>query len=98
MIKVDGTQADIIKALRDAGCSVEMIQSATRRAGIPDLLVGRDGRNYLLEVKALVGKRDPKAKPMSAAQVAWWENWRGEGALVSTPEQALRAVGVKVSA
>lgn len=94
MIRVDASQAAIIKALKGAGCSVEMIQSATGKGGIPDLLVGCDGRNYLLECKVLKGKRRPKMTDLSPKQVAWHANWRGQRAVVCTAEEALSAVGL----
>lgn len=94
MIKTDSTQPAIVAALKAAGATVELIQSATGRPGIPDLLVGFRGVNYLLEVKRLVGKRDPHPAPLSAEQVAWFEKWEGGGEVVCSPESALAAIGL----
>lgn len=94
MIKVDATQGAIVKALKGAGCSVEMIQSATGKGGIPDLLVGRKGMNYLLECKVLKGKREPKMTDLSPKQVEWHAAWRGQRSVVCTSEEAFRVVGL----
>jgi Holliday junction resolvase len=87
MYQADGNQADIRKVLIAAGCSVELIEGANGRAGVPDMLVGRDGRNYVLEVKR------PKVGKLSVKQEAWHRCWRGRVDVVRTPEEALRAVG-----
>src|SRR5258707_14527498 len=77
LIKTDASQSSIAAALRAIGCSVEHIASATGRPGIPDLLVGRHGVNYLLECKVTVGKRNPRPAALSPGQVAWHGAWRG---------------------
>lgn len=63
MIKRDSNEADIVKALRAAGCSVQLLHGNT--AGVADLLVYRAGVGLvLIEVKAKGGKLSPN-------QVAW---------------------------
>lgn len=92
LTKTDGTQAAIAKALRDVGASVTSLHATG--GGVPDLLVGFRGANFLLECKILVGKRSPKPAPLNSTQVLWHGNWRGQVAIVTTPEEALRAVGI----
>jgi len=54
--------------------------------GLPDLLVGRARKNYLLEVKKKkFGKLTPE-------QVYWHQVWKGWVVIVWTPEDALKAV------
>ena len=83
--KVDRNQGEIVKALEQAGCSVESLHRVGK--GVPDLLVGRAGRNLLLEVKAT-----QRAKP-NERQNEWHTAWRGYVHVVRTVEDALRAVG-----
>ena len=85
--KVDRNQADIMDALRSVGCSVLNIKQPV------DLAVGLRGQTFFLECKV------PKAKgerggELTPAQVKFLDEWRGHAAVVETPEQALRAVGV----
>ena len=84
--KVDGNQAEIVKALRRIGASVQILSSVGR--GCPDILVGlRTGgngrRNLLMEIK-LPGER------FTLDQVDWHDAWRGQVAVVETVDEALK--------
>ena len=82
--KVDRNHALIVAALRGVGCSVQSLAMVGK--GCPDALVGRDGRNYLLEIKA-----DEKSR-LRAVQADWCASWRGSVATVRTVEEALAVV------
>ena len=82
--KVDRNQAAIVADLRAVGASVESL--ARVGAGVPDLLVGFRGSNWLLEVK--VGKAE-----LTPDQQAWHPTWRGQVAVVRSADEALRAIG-----
>ena len=94
--QADGNQAEIIAALRAAGCTVSVIGGANGNTGVPDLLVGRSEymagglamRNYLLEVKA-------PGVDLNDAQKLWHATWGGQVAVVRTVEQALTVVGLR---
>ncbi len=95
----DETHGAIASALKLVGCSVIDLGSVGR--GVPDLLVGRNGRTYLLEVKN-VASRPHRAKDPAAAryaeyltddQVDFLASWRGTVVhLVTCPEEALAVV------
>lgn len=88
-MKSDANTPAIVAALRDAGCSVAYILSrpGSGQGGLPDLLVGRGGVTYLLEVKA------PKVGKLSDDQRRWHREWRGRFVdVVTTIEEALIAV------
>ena len=82
--RVDSVQEAIVAALRATGCSVQSL--ATVGGGCPDLLVGLHGRNFLLEVKAKVGKLTPMQRDWIAA-------WAGQTFLVRDVDDALYALG-----
>ena len=84
--KVDDNQEEIVRALRKAGASVEII-------GRPvDLLVGYRGGTYVLEVKD--GSKSPSDRKLTPLQEKFFQSWRGGPALkVETPEEALIAIG-----
>ena len=88
--RTDVNQAEIVKCLRAAGCSVQSL--ATVGQGCPDLLVGAHGINFLLEVKN--AKQAPSARKLTPYEELWHRQWRGLVAIVETPEQALAAVGI----
>ena len=87
--KVDANQSAIIAALRNIGCSVQPLH--TVGGGVPDLLVGHRGRNYLIEIKD--GAKSPSARRLTPDQVAWHEAWRGDVRVVTGVVEALAAIG-----
>lgn len=92
--KVDTNQAGIVQALKSVGCSVQTL--AAVGDGVPDLLVGRAGTNYLLEVKD--GTRPPSEQRLTPAQQEFHSAWRGRVAVVNSVAGALWAVGLGVQA
>ena len=88
--KVDANQQPIVDALRAAGCSVTILSAP----GVPDLLVGRAGATYLLEVKKETGPRGGGGGMLTKDQLLWWATWQGHAMLVRNPQEALEAVGL----
>lgn len=69
--RVDETQGEIVSAMRAMGAFVWII-------GLPvDLLVGYKGKTVMVEVKKLVGKRDPKPTKHTDLQLGFFSNWKG---------------------
>lgn len=87
--KVDANQREIVEALRSIGATVQHLHAVAK--GCPDLLVGRGGVNYLLEVKD--GNKPPSARKLTADQIEWHNIWQGNAAVVSTIDEAIAAVG-----
>ena len=87
--KVDDNQKDIVRTLRGAGASVQSL--AAHGQGVPDLLVGFRGVNYLLEVKD--GAKVPSMRLMTVDESMWHQSWQGQCAVVLTPADALRVIG-----
>ena len=84
--RVDANQAEIVAALRKAGCSVCDLHEVGK--GCPDIVVGRGSANYLLEVKTIRGR-------MTDDEADWHLMWLGQVDVVRSPEAALRAVGLE---
>ncbi len=84
--KVDGNQAAIVKALRDAGRFVEVLSDVGR--GVPDLLVSWSSRCLLMEVK-MPGEK------LTEHQLDWHRRWKGPAiAVVRSVDDALIATEV----
>lgn len=79
----DANEREIIDALEAAGCSV--VQS-----DVCDLLVGRAGVSYLLEVKD--GSKAPSRRKLTPSQVKLQAGWKGQYAVVHNIDEALKAV------
>ena len=78
--KVDEHQALIMDAVRSVGASVQTLHTVGH--GCPDLLCGFHGINILLEVKSEKGD-------LNRNQIVWHREWRGQRAVVRTPEDAI---------
>ena len=83
--RVDANQAALVKLFRKLGFSVQHLHAVGR--GVPDLMLGAHGRNYLVEVKD--GAKKPSDRKLNPAQVAWHAEWRGQVAVIESEESAL---------
>ncbi len=88
--RVDANQPAIVEALEKAGCTVQHMHTLGK--GCPDLLVGRDGVNYLLELKD--GGKPLSKQKLTPDELEWHGSWRGLVWTVNSIEDALRVVGV----
>jgi hypothetical protein len=86
--RIDRNQPEIVEALRKLGASVQPLHSA--HDGIPDLLVGYQGANFLLEVKD--GTKIPSKQRLTPCQVEWHNAWSGQAAVVASAEEAIALV------
>ena len=85
--RIDSNQSDIVEGLRQIGCSV--LSLAAVGNGVPDLLVARNGRTCLMEVKD--GDKAPSARKLTPAQEKFKPEWKGE---IHVVESRLQAVGI----
>ena len=83
--KTDRNQAEIVAALRQVGASVLVLSRVGQ--GCADLAAGIRGMTFFLEVKTDKGK-------LTENEQKFMDEWRGHYAIVRTPEEALRAIGV----
>ena len=82
--RTDSNQSIIAKTLRRAGATVQTLHEVGN--GVPDLLVGYKGKNFLLEVKTDKGQLNEK-------QVEFFHNWKGNCYVVRTEHAALQSIG-----
>lgn len=81
--KRDANEREIIDALKQIGCTVKQLSAK----GIPDLLVGFRGKNFLIEVKQPNGSLTSDQKEFHAC-------WFGTIHVVTTVDEAIRIVSV----
>jgi Holliday junction resolvase len=86
--RIDANQKEIIAALRAAGASVRSL--AALGHGIPDLLVGFRGVNFLIEVKNKAGRGDR----LTEDETEFIQEWRGQVVKVFCVDDALSLLGV----
>ena len=91
--RIDDNQPEIVQALQYAGCRVS--STAGMGKGFPDLLVGRAGVLYLLEVKD--GSKSLSRRALTPDQELEFPKWQAVGVtvhVVCTVDEALAAVGL----
>ena len=86
--KVDANQSEIVEALRAIGASVFLLHAVG--CGCPDLLVGFQGVNYLMEIKH---GRHAKLTP---AENRFFDAWDGGAWIVRTVDEAYAVIGAMV--
>jgi len=86
----DDSQDSIVSALVESGCTVQDMSRIG--GGVPDLLVGYQGRNFLIECKPAAGTK--KQLNLRDTQEKWHAEWTGQVAVAHTPEDALAIVGI----
>lgn len=84
----DPNERAIIDGLRARGFSVQQLDGKN----IPDLLVGKGGKNWLVEIKRPPGPKggaSEKGQHLSEGQLAWQQAWRGQVATVNNLDDAI---------
>jgi hypothetical protein len=76
--KSDKNQPRLIEFLRSLGCSVVSLHAVG--GGVPDLLIGYEGKNYLIEVKNQNGR-------LNARQKKWHLEWKGQVVILKNEEE-----------
>ena len=89
--KVDANQPEIVKALRTIpGCKVESI--AAMGKGLPDLLIGWMGDNYLIELKD--GDKPPSKRKLTPDEKRFHSKWTGQVAVCNDLAEVLAVLGI----
>jgi len=83
--RVDNNQPEIVRDLRRMGCTVCHLHEVG--GGCPDLLIGYNGKNYLIEIKTITGQ-------LNQNQIDFHRLWKGEVHTVKSSREALRAIGI----
>lgn len=86
--RIDTNQPHIVLELARRGWTVQSLAGVGY--GCPDLLVGADGVNVLLEVKD--GARAASEQRLTRDQEIWHSRWRGQVAVVRSEREAVIAV------
>lgn len=83
--KVDVNHSLLVKTLRDLGCSV--FDTSRVAGGFPDLVVGKNNKTILVEIKA-----NDKSR-FTPAQELFMMNWKGSAvARINDVDGAIRLV------
>ena len=83
--RTDANHVEIINAFRALGCSVQDLSAVGR--GVPDIIVGHRGANYLVEIKD--GSKHPSARRLTSDQVTWHNAWRGQNCVIKSVDEVV---------
>lgn len=87
--RIDDNQKEIVRALRSIP-GVTVVSLAAVGRGVPDILVGRAGKNYLLEIKD--SAKPPSERKLTPAEQEFHDKWTGHCAVVMSVNEALSVV------
>ncbi len=88
--RIDDNQAEIVKALRMVGASVQTLGQVGE--GCPDILIGFMGKNLLAEIKD--PSKPPSKRKLNARQEKWHREWNGQVTVIETVQDAFRLLGL----
>lgn len=88
--RVDDNQKQIVKQLRQMGISVRHLHMIGQ--GMPDLVLGFRGVNYLIELKD--GKKISSKKKLTDDEQEFFNDWRGQVAKCETLDEIIKIVGL----
>lgn len=79
--RIDKNQRHIVQELRDLGYSVAHISTIGK--GLPDIIVGKNNINLLIEIKANWKKK------LTPSEEKFFNEWRGQVNIATTTEEIL---------
>ena len=83
--KADDNQPQIVKAFRQLGYSVA--HTHTIGKGFPDIVIGRDGVNTLVEIKD--GLKTKSQRQLTPDEKEFHEAWRGTVVIIESVEDVI---------
>lgn len=84
--KVDANQKQIVDALRKIP-GVTVFSTHTIGKGVPDIVVGYCGLNYLFEIKD--GDKPPSQQKLTPMEETFFDTWKGQVKLVTCVDDIL---------
>ena len=87
--RIDANQKQIVMNLRQLGFSVQILSSLGK--GCPDLLIGRQKKNWLIELKD--GAKFASQQKLTPDEIRWHCTWNGQAAICNSLDQILKITG-----
>jgi len=87
--KVDANQADVIAEVRKfPGLTVQDLHGVGN--GVPDLIIGFLGQNFLVELKD--GSKPKHQKQLTEPEKEWHQKWKGQVAICESAEDIFKLI------
>lgn len=88
--RIDTNQNEIVQAFRDLKASVLILSSVGK--GCPDILVGINGENYLVEIKD--GLKFPSQIKLTKDELKFHNEWLGNVTIISSVDEAISFINI----
>lgn len=88
--RIDRNQNEIVAALRKLGFSVAITSALGK--GFPDIVVGKNGKNWLFELKD--NEKTPSQKKLTPDEEKFFAAWRGQVNKVESIDEILAVTNV----
>ena len=88
--RTDDNQQLIVKQLRQLGCSVAITSMIGK--GFPDLVVGYQNKNYLIELKD--GAKVKSKKGLTMDEAKFFTAWKGSVCKCETLDEICKVIGI----
>jgi Holliday junction resolvase len=83
--RTDSNQREIVDIFRAIGATVQILSMVGK--GCPDIIVGYQGVNYLIEIKD--GKKPPSGQKLTEHEEKFFNTWKGQVCLINSSDQAI---------
>jgi hypothetical protein len=83
--RIDANQPAIVAAIRKMGATVLHLHTIGK--GAPDILIGYQGKNALVELKD--GAKPPSARKLTPDEEKFHAEWRGQVAIIESVDEAI---------
>lgn len=83
--RIDRNQPEIVAALRKLGATVLHLHTIGK--GAPDILIGYQGKNALVELKD--GNKPPSDRKLTPDEKKFHAEWRGQVAVIESVDEAI---------
>ena len=83
--RTDGNQTEIVNTFRSMGATVQILSMVGK--GCPDIVVGFQGVNYLIEIKD--GKKSLSGQKLTEHEEKFFNTWKGQVCLINSNDQAI---------
>lgn len=87
--RTDANQQEIVALLREIP-GITVVSLADIGGGVPDILLGYKGRNYIVELKD--GNKPPSKRRLTEAQKKFHAEWRGQIDVAKTFDEILEVI------
>ena len=90
--RIDDNQKEVVSQLRKLGVSVAITSMLGK--GFPDLVLGHQNKNYLIELKD--GSKTKSRKTLTEDEAKFFNDWKGQVDKCESLDDICRIIGIKM--